>query len=244
MPADHRQARGPAVHLIDLAHDRDAPDAATPLDEAALRLERGDIRRCGCRILLIDLRLAHLLLRGGPCRQQLLVDAGGHLRHILVGVLRDPRLHLGAELGQGVEQPAERFGAEREQRARRERLGAERARYPAKDRHLPEVLAASELCDVFAAGSVSRPQPHATRLNQVQRPGWIPLLEDCLPDVERDQVELGQDDADDRLGRDLGERREVLEEHLQLAVFDLQLQVRPDFRVDVEQRLEHRPIEP
>ena len=35
-----------------------------------------------------------------------------------------------------------------------------------------------------------------------------------------------------------------LKKHLQLAVLDLQLQIRPDFGVDVEQRLEHRPIEP
>ena len=60
-------------------------------------------------ILLIDLRVADLLLRGGAGRQQLLVDAGGHLRHVLVGVLRDARLHLGAELRQGLEQPAGTF---------------------------------------------------------------------------------------------------------------------------------------
>ena len=97
---------------------------------------------------------------------------------------------------------------------------------------------------MLAAGTVGRPQPHAACFDQVQGPGRIAFAEDRLPDGEHHRVELGEDDADNGFRGKLGERGEVAEEHLQLVVFDLQLEVGADFRVDVEQLLERRSIEP
>ena len=100
VPADHREARGAAVHLVDLPHEREAADAARARLTKRPSVSNG--RRVGRRrpraSVLIDLRVADLLLGRRSGRQHLLGEAGGHARDVLVVVLRDALLQLGAEL--------------------------------------------------------------------------------------------------------------------------------------------------
>ena len=130
-----------------------------PLDEAALGLERRHVGRRGRAILLIDLRVADLLLRRRAGRQQLLVDAGGHLRDVLVGSCAMRASISARNSGKRRRAAAGRFPAlSASSEHGGQRFDAERARHAAEHRHLAEVLAASELRDVLAAPALGGPQ--------------------------------------------------------------------------------------
>ena len=104
VPAHHGQRRGAAVHLVDLAHVREAPDARRALDEAPLRRREG--RRRASRRPRPPPRPWSLRPGAGRPSPATRSSAGsvssakssGTRATVRVVVLRDALLELGAEL--------------------------------------------------------------------------------------------------------------------------------------------------
>ena len=117
-------------------------------------LERRLVDRAVFRRRLIDLRVAHLALRVGACRQDFVRHPVRHLRTLLVGVLRDALVEPRAEIGQRVGQPLHGVRPERQQPAVGHRFHGGVVRKSTERRHLAEVLAGAEAGDVHALAAV------------------------------------------------------------------------------------------
>ncbi len=96
-------------------------------------------------------------------------------------------------------------------------------------------------CGTPSTWRITRTRPSSIRYIG---PGRIALRHDHLSRRVHTRLELGEDDADHRLGGQACERREVAEEALQRVVFELELEVRADIGIGLDQLGERRSIEP
>ena len=71
---------------------------------------------------------------------------------------------------------------------------------------------------------------HAALFDEIHGPRGIALSDDDFTRAVNTRLELGEDDADHRLGRQLRERREIAEEALERVVSELEFEIRADIR--------------
>jgi hypothetical protein len=137
--ADHRQARGPAVGLVELVDVREAPDPPRRLGELGVgdRLTRRRLGRLRARLAVHHRHRVHRRCR----RQDLVREVERHARAVAVLVARDPLLDAAAEVGVPVQQALERRGRDRQQRQVVERVDGGRAGPAGEQRRLAEHVA-------------------------------------------------------------------------------------------------------
>ena len=241
---DHREARRPTIHLVDLTHESHAPHSPGALHEAPLVLEGRLIGGALVGGRLIDLLRVHLDLSVGPRRQQLALDSLRCVRPPAVVVLRDALVETIAKLGKLVGKLLHRLRSQREQTARRGRFDRCRSSRPGQRRRLAEILASIEVAEVLGHAVNTTHHADAPCLDEVHRSGRIAFRDDHVAGGIHARLELGEDNAQHRLWWQARKCRKVAEEVLQCVVLELQLEIRADVGVRLEQLRERHAIEP
>ena len=219
VPAHHRQARGAAVHLVDLVDEREPADTLRLLPEmSAVRLEWFALWRVlaagGVSVELIG---AHRIARTQFGGQRFLSEIERDAGDVLVIVLRNPFLDARPKFGIGPQQSGKRVLPERGERAVRHRLDARRARRILEDRQLAEEVAFPVVGDVPPPTLLLHKHAKAPLLHDVHRARGIPFANHQLARFHGGAVQFGEQLPEGRR-RQFRERRELLEKIAQPAV--------------------------
>ena len=244
--ANHREAGGAAVHLVDLPDVREAPYPFRLLDETPF--PGGEGARTFRRGLGLFHVFVHLL---GPdlfvgvhfCGKQLLGEVERHAGDVLVVVLGDSLFDLRFEGGKISQKVSKRALIQPKQPAIGDGFHGGGARHTLEDRHFPKEVSLSEIGQVVRTSVLLGIDAEPALLHDVEGAGILALPDDALSLRDRDRLELIEQDAES-VRRQPREGRIEVEEVVQVSVPDMQLQILVDVRIVLDQGIEDRPVQP